>query len=121
MNTWDYKITHKNTYKMEKLNRWIEDDNNYDDDYPHSEYDEIDRELEEEEERERKEMEELEAGYSAEEYNEEYDDTYDDFHCDDDYPYIDDEEKAQYSSENTTEDTLIDSLNNNLDDCLLKE
>lgn len=101
--------------------RWIEDDNNYDDDYPHSEYDEIDRELDEEEECKRKEMEELEAGYSAEEYNEEYDDTYDDFHCDDDYPYIDDdEEQARYSSENTTEDALIDSLNNDLDDCLSK-
>ena len=31
-----------------------------------------------------------------------------------------DEEQARYSSENTTEDTLIDSLNNDLDD-LLKE
>lgn len=57
----------------------------------------------------------------AKEYNEEYDDTYDDYHCDDDYPYIDnDEEQAQYSSENTTEDNLIDSLNNDLDDCLSK-
>ena len=37
--------------------RWIEDDN----DYPHSEYDEIDREIDEEEERERKEMEDLET------------------------------------------------------------
>lgn len=49
-----------------------------------------------------------------------YDDTYDDFHCDDDYPYVD-EEQAQCSSENITEDTLIDSLNNDLDDCLSKE
>lgn len=58
----------------------------------------------------------------AKEYNEEYDDTYDDYHCDDDYPYVDnDEEQAQYSSENTTEDALIDSLNNDLDDCLSKE
>ena len=58
----------------------------------------------------------------VEEYNEEYDDTYDDFHCNDDYPYVDDdEEQARYSSENTTEDTLIDSLNNDLDDCLSKE
>ena len=71
--------------------RWIEDDNNYDDNY-------------------------------AKEYNEEYDDTYDDFHCDDDYPYVDDdEEQAQCSSENTTEDDLVDSLNNDLDDCLSKE
>lgn len=37
--------------------RWIEDDN----DYPHSEYDEIDREIDEEEEREKKEMEDLET------------------------------------------------------------
>ena len=44
------------------------------------------------------------------------------YNCDDDYPYIDDdEEQAQYSSENTTEDALIDSLNNDLDDCLSKE
>lgn len=51
-----------------------------------------------------------------------YDDTYDDYHCDDDYPYVDDdEEQAQYSSENTTKDDLIDSLNNDLDDCLLKK
>ena len=41
---------------------------------------------------------------------------------DDDYPYVDyDEEQAKYSSENTTEDDLVDSLNNDLDDCLSKE
>ena len=58
----------------------------------------------------------------AKEYNEEYDDTYDDFHCDDDYPCVDyDEEQAKYSSENTTEEDLVDSLNNDLDDCLSKE
>lgn len=46
-----------------------------------------------------------------------YDDDYDDYHCDDDYPYVDDdEEQAKYS----TEDDLIDSLNNDLDDCLSK-
>ena len=50
-----------------------------------------------------------------------YDDDYDDYHCDDDYPYVDyDEEQAQYSSENTTKDTLVNSLNNDLDDCLSK-
>ena len=101
--------------------RWIEDDNDCDDDYPHSEYDEIDREIDEEEERKRKEMEDLDERY-AEEYNNEYDDTYDDFHCDDDYPCVDyDEEQAKYSSENTTEEDLVDSLNNDLDDCLSKE
>ena len=47
-----------------------------------------------------------------------YDNDYDDYHCDDDYPYVDDnEEQAKYS----TEDDLIDSLNNNLDDCLSKK
>ena len=47
---------------------------------------------------------------------------YNDYHCDDDYPYVDDdEEQAQCSSENTTEDDLVDSLNNDLDDCLSKE
>ena len=46
-----------------------------------------------------------------------YDDDYDDYYCDDDYPYVDDdEEQAKYS----TEDDLIDSLNNDLDDCLSK-
>ena len=44
------------------------------------------------------------------------------YNCDDDYPYVDyDEEQAKYSSENTTEDDLVDSLNNDLDDCLSKE
>ena len=43
------------------------------------------------------------------------------YNCDDDYPYIDpDEERAKYSSENTTENDLVDSLNNDLDDCLSK-
>lgn len=51
--------------------------------------------------------------------NDNYDDDYDDYHCDDDYPFVDyDEEQAKYSSENTTKDNLIDSLNNDLDDCL---
>ena len=41
---------------------------------------------------------------------------------DDDYPYEDyDEEQAQCSSENTAKDDLVDSLNNDLDDCLSKE
>ena len=44
------------------------------------------------------------------------------YNYDDDYPYVDyDEQQAKYSSENTTEDDLVDSLNNNLDDCLSKE
>ena len=43
--------------------------------------------------------------------NSNYDDDYDD------YSYVDDdEEQAKYS----TEDNLIDSINNDLDDCLLK-
>ena len=103
-------------------NRFEENnDTVYNDEYPHSEYDETDREIDEEEERKRKEMEDLDERY-AEEYNNEYDDTYDDYHCDDDYPCVDyDEEQAKYSSENTTEDNLVDSLNNDLDDCLSKE
>ena len=44
------------------------------------------------------------------------------YNCDDNYPYVDyDEDQAQCSSENTTEDDLVDSLNNDLDDCLSKE
>ena len=56
-------------------------------------------------------------------YNDEYDDTHDDYDCDDndDYPYInDDKQQAQCSSENTAKDNLVDSLNNDLDDCLSK-
>ena len=37
------------------------------------------------------------------------------------YNSLSDEEQAKYSSENTTEDNLVDSLNNDLDDCLSKE
>ena len=44
------------------------------------------------------------------------------YNCDDDYPYVDpDKEQAQCSLENTTENDLVDSLNNDLDDCLSKE
>ena len=52
-------------------------------------------------------------------YNDEYTNEYDNTH--DDYPYVDDdEEQAKQSSENTTKDNLVDSLNNDLDDCLSK-
>ena len=55
-------------------------------------------------------------------YDDTYDDDYDDYDCDDDYPYVDyDEQQAKCSLENTTEDNLVDSLNNDLDDCLSKE
>ena len=44
------------------------------------------------------------------------------YNYDDDYPYVDyDEQQAKCSLENTTEDDLVDSLNNDLDDCLSKE
>ena len=118
-------------------NRFEENDN--------EEYNEID----EEEERKRKEMEDLEQyeeqvresdeinhkiqaemeqymfenGKDYEDYQEpQLYDTEDDYHCNDNYPYVDDdEEQAQCSSENTTEDNLVDSLNNDLDNCLSKE
>lgn len=46
----------------------------------------------------------------------------DNYNCDDNYDCDDDDEKqAQCSSENTTEDNLVDSLNNDLDDCLSKD
>ena len=49
------------------------------------------------------------------------DDNYNYDDCDDDYNYDDcDEEQVKYSSENTTKDNLVDSLNNDLDDCLSK-
>ena len=48
-----------------------------------------------------------------------YNDDYDDYYCNDDYPYVD-EEQAQCSSENITKDNLVDSLNNDLDDYLSK-
>ena len=116
--------------------RWIEDDNDCDDDYPHSEYDEIDREIDEEEERERKEMEDLETyeeqvresdeiNYKIqaemEQYMFENGKDYEDYQEPQLYDTEDDEEQEQNSSENTTEDALIDSLNNDLDDCLSKE
>ena len=96
--------------------------------------------------------------------NEKYNEKYDDFHCDDDYPYVNDDEEQerreledletyeeqvresdeinykiqaemeQYMFENgedyedyqepqlyDTEEDLVDSLNNDLDDCLSKE
>ena len=52
--------------------------------------------------------------------NDNYDDTYDNYYRDDDYPCNDNKEQAQCSSENTTENNLVDSLNNDLDDCLSK-
>ena len=104
--------------------RWVEDDSNYDDDYnnyPHSEYDEIDREIDEEEERERKEMEDLET------YEEQVRES-------DEINYKIQAEMEQYMFENgkdyedyqepqlyDTEDDLVNSLNNDLDDCLSKE
>ena len=104
-------------------------------DCPHSEYDEIDREIDEEEERERKEMEDLETyeeqvresdeiNYKIqaemEQHMFENGEDYEDYQEPQLYDTEEDEEQAQYSSENTTEDALIDSLNNDLDD-LLKE
>ena len=103
-------------------NRFEENnDTVYDDEYPHSEYDEIDREIDEEEERKRKEMEDLET---YEEQVRESDET----------NYKIQAEMEQYMFENgkdyedyqepqlyDTEDDLVDSLNNDLDDCLSKE
>ena len=92
-----------------------------DDDYPHSEYDEIDREIDEEEERERKEMKDLET------YEEQVRES-------DEINYKIQAEMEQYMFENgedyedyqepqlyDTEEDLVDSLNNDLDDCLSKE
>ena len=105
--------------------RWIEDDNNhnddYDEEYTHSEYDETDREIDEEEERKRKEEEDLET------YEEQVRES-------DEINYKIQAEMEQYMFENgkdyedyqepqlyDTEDDLVDSLNNDLDDCLSKE
>ena len=100
--------------------RWIED-NDCDDEYPHSEYDEIDREIDEEEERKRKEEEDLET------YEEQVRES-------DEINYKIQAEMEQYIFENgedyddyqepqlyDTEEDLVDSLNNDLDDCLSKE
>ena len=97
------------------------DDFHCDDDYPHSEYDETDREIDEEEERERKEMKDLET------YEEQVRES-------DEINYKIQAEMEQYMFENgkdyedyqepqlyDTEDDLVDSLNNDLDDCLSKE
>ena len=92
-----------------------------DDDYPHSEYDEIDREIDEEEEQERRDLEDLET------YEEQVRES-------DEINYKIQAEMEQYMFENgkdyedyqepqlyDTEDDLVDSLNNDLDDCLSKE
>ena len=97
------------------------DDYHCDDDYPHSEYDEIDKEIDKEEEQERRELEDLET------YEEQVRES-------DEINYKIQAEMEQYMFENgkdyedyqepqlyDTEDDLVDSLNNDLDDCLSKE
>ena len=92
-----------------------------DDDYPHSEYDEIDREIDEEEEQERRDLEDLET------YEEQVRES-------DEINYKIQAEMEQYMFENgkdyedyqepqlyDTEEDLVNSLNNDLDDCLSKE
>ena len=103
-------------------NRFEENnDTVYNDEEPHSEYDEIDREIDEEEERKRKEEEDLKT------YEEQVRES-------DEINYKIQAEMEQYMFENgkdyenyqepqlyDTEDDLVDSLNNDLDDCLSKE
>ena len=103
-------------------NRFEENnDTVYNDEYPHSEYDETDREIDEEEERKRKEEKDLET------YEEQVRES-------DEINYKIQAEMEQYMFENgkdyedyqepqlyDTEEDLVDSLNNDLDDCLSKE
>ena len=105
----------------ENDNHNCDDDNcDDDDDYPHSEYDEIDREIDEFEEQERRELEDLET------YEEQVRES-------DEINYKIQAEMEQYMFENgedyedyqepqlyDTEEDLVDSLNNDLDDCLSK-
>ena len=101
--------------------RWIEDNDNYDDDYPHSEYDEIDREIDEEEERERKEEEDLETYKErvreSDEINYKIQAEMEQYMFENGEDYEDYQEPQLYD----TEEDLVDSLNNDLDDCLSKE
>ena len=101
--------------------RWIEDNDNYDDDYPHSEYDEIDREIDEEEERERKEEEDLETYKErvreSDEINYKIQAEMEQYMFENGEDYDDYQEPQLYD----TEEDLVDSLNNDLDDCLSKE
>ena len=104
--------------------RWIEDNNNYNDDYneyPHSEYDETDREIDEEEERKRKEEEDLETYEEqvreSDEINHKIQAEMEQYMFENGKDYEDYQEPQLYD----TEDDLVDSLNNDLDDCLSKE
>ena len=110
-------------------NRFEENDNhncndNYDcdddDDYPHSEYDEIDREIDEEEERKRKEMEDLETYEEqvreSDEINYKIQAEIEQYMFENGKDYEDYQEPQLYD----TEEDLVNSLNNDLDDCLSK-
>ena len=111
-------------------NRFEENDNhncndnydcNDDDDYPHSEYDEIDREIDEEEEQERKEMEDLETYkervHESNEINYKIQAEMEQHMFENGEDYDNYQEPQLYDTKND----LVDSLNNDLDDCLSKE
>ena len=97
------------------------DDFHCDDDYPHSEYDEIDREIDEEEERKRKEEEDLETYEEqvreSDEINYKIQAEMEQYMFENGKDYEDYQEPQLYDTENN----LVDSLNNDLDDCLSKE
>ena len=92
-----------------------------DDDYPHSEYDEIDREIDEEEERKRKEMEDLETYEEqvreSDEINYKIQAGMEQYMFENGKDYDDYQEPQLYD----TEEDLVNSLNNDLDDCLSKD
>lgn len=99
-------------------------DNDYDcdldDDYPHSEYDEIDREIDEFEEQERRELEDLETYEEqvreSDEINYKIQAKMEQYMFENGEDYEDYQEPQLYD----TEEDLVDSLNNDLDDCLSK-
>ena len=97
------------------------DDFHCDDDYPHSEYDETDREIDEEEERKRKEEEDLETYEEqvreSDEINYKIQAEMEQYMFENGKDYEDYQEPQLYDTENN----LVDSLNNDLDDCLSKE
>ena len=117
--------------------RWIEDNDTYDDtynncdcddnndcddndDYPHSEYDEIDREIDEEEEQERRDLEDLETYEEqvreSDEINYKIQAEMEQYMFENGKDYEDYQEPQLYDTKD-----LVDSLNNDLDDCLSKK
>ena len=106
-----------------RFEEYNEEYNDYhcDDDYPYVDDDKIDREIDEEEKRKRKEEEDLETYEErvreSDEINYKIQAEMEQYMFENGKDYEDYQEPQLYD----TKDNLIDSLNNDLDDCLSKE